>query len=181
MLLELLAKNWWVFVLRGVLAILFGLGTYVMPGVSLAALILVYGAYALSDGVVAVVGAVTGRAAGERLDPSLILIGLVGVAAGLTTFVYPGLTALLLLYFIAGWHIVRGLTEIIVAIRLRKEIEGEFGLALAGVGSVLFGLFLAARPGAGALAWLWLIAGFSIVFGVVSLALGFKLRARARN
>lgn len=180
MLLDLLARNWWVFVLRGVLAMLFGLGTYAMPGVSLAALVLVYGAYAVSDGVVAAVGALTGRATGERLDLSVLLIGLAGIAAGVATFAYPGLTALVLLYLIALWHIGRGLTEIFVAIRLRKEIEGELWLMLAGAGSVAFGLFLAARPDAGVLALLWLVAGFSILFGIASVALGLTLRTRAR-
>lgn len=179
MLLELLAKNWWVFVIRGVLAILFGVATYVMPALSLAALVMVYGAYALSDGVVAAVAAFSGRRAGDGFPWSVLFIGLAGIAAGITTFMYPGLTALILLYFIAAWHVVRGFTEIAVAIRLRKEIEGEFWLILAGALSVLFGLFLYARPGAGALALLWMIAGFAIVFGVISIALGFKLKSRA--
>jgi len=90
---------------------------------------------------------------------------------------YPGLTALILLYFIAAWHIVRGVFEIVVAIRLRKEIEGEGWLIVAGVLSVLFGLFLYARPGAGALALLWLIGTFALVLGVILIALGFRLKS----
>ena len=152
-----------------------------MPGISLAALVLVYGAYALSDGVVATVTAFTGRSGGDGFPWWALLTGVTGIVAGLLTFAYPGLTALVLLYVIAAWHIGRGVTDIVLAVKLRKEIEGEFWLALAGALSALFGLFLFARPGAGALALLWMIAGFSIVFGVIAIALGVKLRSRATS
>jgi uncharacterized membrane protein HdeD (DUF308 family) len=178
MILERLAKNWWVFVLRGVLAILFGIGTYLMPGITLTALVLLYGVYALGDGVVAAIAAFTRRVPGEGFPWSVLLIGLVGIAAGIVTFMYPGFTALLLLYFIAAWHIVRGIMEIVVAFQLRKEIEGEGWLMAAGLLSILFGVFLYARPGAGALALLWMIGAFSIVFGIIAIMLGFRLKAR---
>jgi uncharacterized membrane protein HdeD (DUF308 family) len=176
MIVERLAKNWWVFLLRGVLAILFGLGAMVLPGITLAALVLLYGAYALADGVVAAIAAFTKRKAGEGFPWSVLVIGLAGIAAGVLTFMYPGLTALVLLYFIAAWHVVRGISEIVVAIRLRKDIKGEGWLIAGGVLSVLFGLFLYARPGAGAVARIWMIGAFAILFGIVLVALSFRLK-----
>jgi uncharacterized membrane protein HdeD (DUF308 family) len=177
MMKERLARNWWVFLVRGVLAILFGIGAMVMPGVTLAALVLLYGAYAFADGLIAAVAAFTKRKAGEAFPWSVLIIGLAGIAAGVVTFMYPGLTALLLLYFIAAWHVVRGISEIVVAIRLRKEIQGEGWLIAGGVLSVLFGLFLYVRPGAGAIALIWVIGSFATLFGVILIALGFKLKS----
>jgi uncharacterized membrane protein HdeD (DUF308 family) len=175
MLLQRLAKHWWVFVIRGVLAILFGIGAFFWPGITLAALILVFGAYAVVDGAFALVAAFANRGAHEGFPWALLLVGLVGVGAGLLTFFYPGLTAFALLFFIAFWNIVRGIFEIVVAIRLRKELEGEGWLMLGGAASVLFGLLLIARPGAGALALLWLIGA------IVMIALGFRLKGAARH
>jgi len=179
MMLRRLAKNWWVFVLRGVLGILFGLGTFVVPGITLAALILLYGAYAAGDGIVAMVAAFTHRRPGEGFPWSVLLIGVVGIVAGVVTLMFPGLTALILLYFIAAWLIIRGISEIVVAIQLRKEIQGEGWLIAGGVLSVLFGMFLYARPGAGALAVLWTIGTFAILLGIIAIVLGFKLRRLA--
>jgi len=178
-MLRRLAKNWWVFVLRGVLGILFGLGTFVVPGITLATLILLYGAYAASDGIVAMVAAFTQRRPGEAFPWSVLLIGVVGIVAGVVTFMYPGLTALILLYFIAAWLIIRGISEIVVAIQLRKEIQGEGWLIAGGVLSVLFGMFFYASPGAGALAVLWTIGTFAILLGIIAIVLGFKLRRLA--
>ena len=176
MILQRLAVNWWVFVLRGVLAILFGLGTFVMPGMTLLVLVMLYAAYAFGDGLVAAIAAFTRRKPGEAFPWSVLLIGLVGVAAGIVAFMYPGLTAIVLLYLIAAWHIVRGISEIFVAVQLRKEIEGEGWLIAGGALSVLFGLFLFARPGAGALALLWMIGAFAILFGIITVVVGFKLK-----
>jgi uncharacterized membrane protein HdeD (DUF308 family) len=176
-MLQLLSKTWWVFVLRGVLAILFGIAAFVMPGVTLAALILIYAVYALMDGAFALVAAFSRRSAGEGFPWSVLLIGLAGIFAGIIAFVYPGATALVLLYLIAAWHIVRGAFEVAVAIRLRKEIEGEGWLIAAGLMSILFGAFLVLRPAAGALALLWVIGSFAIIFGILLIALGFRLKS----
>jgi uncharacterized membrane protein HdeD (DUF308 family) len=178
MILERLAQHWWVFVLRGIFAILFGIGAFVMPGITLAALVLLYGAYALVDGVVAAVAAITRRRPGEGFPWPVLLIGLAGIVAGIVALAYPGLTALVLVYLIAAWHVLRGAFEIIVAIQLRKELEGEGWLIAGGALSVLFGLFLYARPGAGALALLWVIGVFALVFGVIAVILGFQLKRR---
>lgn len=176
MIRELLAKNWWVFVLRGVLAILFGIGAFAMPGITLSAIIMLYALYAVGDGIVAAMAAFSQRQPGDPFPWSVFLIGLVSLAAGVGAFMYPGLTALALLYLIAGWHVVRGVSEILVALRLRKEIEGEGWLIAGGVLSVLFGLFLFARPGVGAIGMLWMLGSFAILFGVILVVLGFKLK-----
>jgi uncharacterized membrane protein HdeD (DUF308 family) len=125
------------------------------------------------------VAAFAQRRPGEGFPWSVLLIGLVGVVAGVVTFMYPGLTALVLLYLIAAWLIVRGISEIVVAIQLRKEIQGEGWLIAGGVLSVLFGMFLYARPGAGALAVLWTIGTFAVLLGIIAVVLGFKLKRLA--
>jgi uncharacterized membrane protein HdeD (DUF308 family) len=123
------------------------------------------------------VAAFARRRPSEGFPWMVLLIGLAGIAAGVVTFMYPGLTALILLYFIAAWHIVRGLFEIVVAIQLRKEIEGEGWLIAGGVLSVLFGLLLFARPLTGALAVLWMIGFFAVLFGAILIGVGVKLKA----
>jgi uncharacterized membrane protein HdeD (DUF308 family) len=175
-MLRTLAQNWWAIVLRGVCAVLFGVGAFVWPGITLAVLILLYGAYALIEGVLAVAWALVGRRAGP-FPWGVFLAGLAGVAVGVVTFFYPGLTALALLYLIAAWAIVRGVFEIIAAIHLRKELENEWLLGLSGLLSVVLGVFLVMAPGAGALAVLWWIGAFSIVFGVLTIFLGFRLKS----
>ena len=170
-----LARNWWLLALRGVLAILFGLAAFAWPGATVAALVLLFGAYALVDGIFALVAAVLRATRHERWG-MLLLEGLAGIAIGVLTFIWPGMTALVLLYLIAAWAVVTGILEIAAAIRLRQEIDNEWLLALAGAASVIFGLLLFFRPGAGALAVIWLIAAYAIVFGVLLIALAWRLR-----
>src|SRR5258705_3239699 len=148
---DMLSGNWWLVALRGVAGILFGLCTLVAPGISLAALVLLYGAYAFADGLLAIVSAVRRRGAGHRWG-LLLVEGLVGIAAGVLTVIWPGITALALLYLIAAWALVTGVLEIAAAIRLRKIISDEWLLALSGVASVVFAVVLMLFPGAGALA-----------------------------
>ena len=174
-MLQTLAQNWWAIVLRGVCAILFGLGAYLWPGITLAALVLLYGAYALLDGILAVAWSFVKRQAGG-FPWGVFVAGLAGIAAGILTFVWPGLTALVLLYLIAGWAIVRGVFEIVAAISLRKELRNEWLLGLSGLLSIVLGVVLIAAPGAGALALLWWIGAFAIVFGVLTVILGFRLK-----
>jgi uncharacterized membrane protein HdeD (DUF308 family) len=169
-----LAKNWWLLLLRGIAAIIFGLLAFAWPGLTLVTLILLYGAYALVDGVLAIVAAITGGVPGSRWW--LAIVGLLGIAAGLVTFLTPGLTALVLLFFIAGWAIVTGVFQIIGAIKLRKEIDNEWLLILGGIISVLFGVGMMSAPGAGALALVWVIGAYSMVMGVIFVALAFRLR-----
>jgi uncharacterized membrane protein HdeD (DUF308 family) len=169
-----LAKNWWMLLLRGIAAIIFGLLALAWPGMTLLTLILFYGAYVLVDGVLAIVAAITGGAPMPRWW--LAIVGLLGIAAGLLTFLMPGLTAILLLYFIAGWAIATGVLQIIGAIRLRKEIDNEWLLILGGIVSVLFGAVMMAAPGAGALALITVIGIYTVIIGVLLVALSFRLK-----
>ncbi|MGH7332888.1 MAG: HdeD family acid-resistance protein [Candidatus Rokuibacteriota bacterium] len=172
----MITLSWWALALRGVLAILFGLLVFLWPGITLFVLLLFFGAHALIDGVLALVAAFRGSTSGGRWWAMLIQ-GILGIATGIVTFVWPGLTAIVLLYFIAIWAIVIGIFEIAAAIRLRKEIEGEWLLALRGVLAVLFGVILIVNPGAGALAVVWTIGVFSIALGVLELVLAVRLRS----
>ena len=169
-----LARNWWLLLLRGIAAIIFGLLALAWPGLTLLTLILFYGAFALVDGVLAIVAAITGGVPGSRWW--LAIVGLLGIGAGLLTFLTPGLTALVLLYFIAVWAIVTGVFEIIGAIKLRKEIDNEWLLILGGIISVLFGVGMMLAPGAGALALVWVIGAYSVVMGAIFVALAFRLK-----
>ena len=170
-----LSRNWWVVVLRGVLAILFGVMALIWPGLTLEVLVLFFGVYAFVDGVFAIVAAFTNRA-GRQIWWVLLLEGLVGMAAGLIAFFRPGLATLVLLYVIAFWAITTGVLEILAAIRLRKEINGEWKLALSGVLSMGFGILLLLFPAAGVLTIIWMIGIYSIIFGVILLILGRSLR-----
>jgi uncharacterized membrane protein HdeD (DUF308 family) len=177
---DILSRGWWLVLLRGLAAIVFGLLTLLRPGISLAALVLLFGVYALVDGVLDVWHAVSGRKENEHWWV-LLLGGLLGVVVGLITLTTPGITALALLFYIAIWSIARGVLEIVAAIRLRKEIEGEWLFILGGLASVLFGVLLITRPGAGALAVLWLIGIYAIIFGIITVALAFKVRGFAQR
>lgn len=173
-LLHALAENWWMFLVRGIAAIVFGVLAFVWPLLTLVTLVLFYGAFMVVDGIVAIVAAIKGFNPKARWW--LLLAGVCGVAAGLLTFFMPGVTALVLLVIIAAAAIIGGVFQIIGAIALRKEIEGEWLLILGGVISVAFGIALLAQPAAGALALVWLIAAYSIVLGLIFIALAFRLR-----
>ena len=172
----ILRRNWWVLLLRGLAAIAFGVLIWFQPGISLAALVLLFGAYALADGILGVGGAIAGRKDHEYWWV-MLLEGLLGIVVGVLTFIAPGVTTLVLLLYIAVWAVATGVLEIVAAIRLRKEIQGEWLLILSGLASVVFGILLMAQPGAGALALLWLIAAYAIVFGVLLVILAFKARS----
>ncbi len=177
-LLHALAPGWWVLVLRGAVAILFGILALSWPGLTLATLVLLYGAFAAADGVLALWAAFRG---GAKPYPTwwLVIVGLLGIAAGIVTFSYPALTAVLLVMFIGAWALVHGIFEIVGAIRLRKEIDNEWLLILSGLVSVIFGLLVLAAPGAGALALVWLIAIYAIAFGILTIGLGLRLKSYA--
>ena len=176
-----LARNWWVFLLRGIVAIFFGVLTALMPGITLTLLVLLFGAYAIVEGGFNVVAGIR-RRRGERLWWLLLLEGLVSIAAGVIAFILPGLTALMLVLVIGAWAIITGVLEIVAAILLRKQIRGEWWLALSGVLSLAFGVLVMLWPGPGALALVLWIAAYSIAFGVLTVALAFRLRgARERT
>jgi uncharacterized membrane protein HdeD (DUF308 family) len=172
-----IARNWWVLLLRGICAILFGLLAWTWPGLTLAVLILLYGAYAFVDGVAAIaIGAAARRHADGRVWWEMILVGILGVCAGIVAVLWPGLTAFALLMVIAAWAIVRGVFEIAAAVRLRKLIDNEWALIAGGVLSILFGVVLFLRPGPGALALIWVIGLFAVIYGVFAIALALQLR-----
>ena len=175
-MLAQLARNWWALAARGLAAVLFGILVFVWPGVSLAVLVLLFGAYAFVDGIFALVATVRASAEGRPAWPVLVE-GLAGIGAGLVTVIWPGITTLVLLYVVAAWAVITGLFEILAAVRLRADLQDEWLLGLGGLASVIFGVFLFVSPGAGVLAVLWLVGGYAIFFGVVLIALALRLRA----
>lgn len=175
-----LAHNWWAIALRGLCGVIFGLVTFFAPGISLAALVLLYGAYAFVDGVFALVSAIRSHRPRERWF-FLVLEGIVGVAAGVVTLLWPGITAIALLFVIAAWAVVTGAFEVAAAIRLRKVIEHEWLLALSGVASIALGVFLVLYPGAGALALVLWIGAYALVSGALLIGLAFRLRTWDRT
>ena len=171
-MLHLLARHWWALALRGVFAVLFGLLTFLIPGITLLTLVLLFGAYAILDGIFDIVSAV--RAPGRHWP--LVLEGVVGIIIGILTFLWPGITTMVLLYLIAFWAIFTGILEIVAGIRLREVIANEWLLILMGVLSVLFGFLILIFPGAGALAIVIWIGAYALLFGIMLIALAFLLR-----
>lgn len=172
-------RNWWTLALRGLLAVIFGVLAFVWPGITLLSLVFLFGAYAIVDGVFAIVAGVRRRE--QKRWWLLFIQGILGVIAGILAFTLPGMTALILLGLIAGWALFSGVLEIVAAIQMRKYITGEWLLALSGIASVLFGVLLLLNPAAGALAVVWIIGVYAVLFGVLLLALGFKLRGLERT
>lgn len=170
-LLDGLSQKWWVLLLRGILAILFGILAFTMPGLTIASLVMLLGVYFLVDGIVAIWAGGTAGAWG------IVLSGIVGVIAGIYTFMSPGAAAVGLIWVIAIWAVVRGILEIVAAIQVRKEIENEWMLILGGVFSIIVGIWLFLRPGAGALGMMWLIGSFAIIYGIVMIVLSFRLKS----
>lgn len=176
MILETLKRHWWVPVLRGVAAIVFGVIALWYPGLTLAVLVIFFGAWVLVDGIFRVIGAIAGHASDADWGFHLI-IGIVGIIIGVLTFRAPRITALALLIYIAAWALMIGASEIALAIKLRKEIKGEWFLILMGLASIIFAVLLLWNPAPGALALIWLIGSYAIVFGLLAIFLGFKLRS----
>jgi len=173
---DLVTRYWWVLVVRGVLAFLLGLLALGWPGLTLEVFILWFGAFALVDGVFAIFNAIGARS--ENDDWWLVLLGgLASVLVGVVTFRAPGLALVALLLYVAAWALVKGVVEIVAAVRLRRVIEGEFWLALGGVASIAFAVLLMAYPLMGALTLLWVIGIYAMVFGVIMVMLGFRVRS----
>jgi uncharacterized membrane protein HdeD (DUF308 family) len=170
-----LSRNWWVLLMRGILAVVFGITALINPALTLAVLVLYIGAWYLVDGIFSVITSLTAPK-GYRGWLWLLVSGVIGVIIGLITFFMPGVTAVVLLYYVIAWLVVTGVMQVIAGIRLRKEISGEFFLITGGLLSVLFGLYLLMNPGAGALAVIWLIGAYAILFGVIMVITAFQLR-----
>jgi uncharacterized membrane protein HdeD (DUF308 family) len=172
---ETFRLNWWLLALRGLLAVIFGVLAFMWPGATLLTLVWLFGAFALVNGILSLVLAAKTPKGYPKVG-SLVLAGILGILAGLLAFVMPGITALGLLILIAAWAIVTGVMELVAAVRLRKIITNEWLLILAGIASVVFGVILLIQPAAGALALIWLIATWAIVFGVLLMILAFRMR-----
>ncbi len=175
-MIETLKRHWWVPVIRGIAAIVFGVIAFTHPVMAAATLVLFFGAWVLIDGICRVIGAIGHRSS----DPDWgwhILIGIVGIIVGLLTFHAPQVTALALVIYIAAWALMIGVTEIAFAIRLRREIKGEWFLILMGLASIIFAILLLWNPIAGAAAVIWLIAWYAVVIGILAIFFGFRLRS----
>src|SRR6266705_6600459 len=178
MLIETLKRHWWVPVIRGIAAIVFGVIAFTHPVMAAATLVLFFGAWVLVDGVFRVVGAI-GHSASDPYWRIHLIIGILGIIIGFLTFHAPRITALALVIYIAAWALMIGATEIALAIKLRREIKGEWFLILMGLASILFAVMLLWNPIPGALALVWLIGSYAIVFGVLAIIFGFRLRSLA--
>lgn len=185
-MLEMVARSWWVLLLRGLVAVGFGVIALVWPGITTLALVIVFGAYVLADGVLDLIMAIGGRGSrgvalsgGDRVW--LGFLGLIGVGAGLVAFFWPAITTVALLWVIAWWAIIRGLLELITAWRLRAELTNEWMWVLTGILSIGLGALLIAQPAAGALALVFWIGVFSIAWGVALSILAFRVKGMARG
>jgi uncharacterized membrane protein HdeD (DUF308 family) len=175
-MLEILSRYWWAVALRAVAAVVFGIVAVIWPDVTLGVLVLLFGAYALVDGVIALTTALFGGRLGGRRRGWLVLEGVLGIVVGLSTFAWPDITTVALLWLIAAWAIGTGVLELGTAVALRRELTNEWRLVLSGVLSVAFGLFLAVRPQQGALALVGVVGLYAIVFGIALVALARRLR-----
>jgi uncharacterized membrane protein HdeD (DUF308 family) len=176
MLIEALKRHWWVPVIRGIAAIVFGVIAFVYPGLTIATLVLFFGAWVLIDGIFRIVGAIGHRASDPDWGWQLV-IGILGIVVGLLTFHAPQITALALVIYIAAWALMIGASEIALAVKMRREIKGEWFLILMGLASIAFAVLLLWNPIAGAAAVIWLIAWYAVVIGILAIFFGFRLRS----
>jgi uncharacterized membrane protein HdeD (DUF308 family) len=179
-MLELMTRHWWVLILRGLAAVIFSVLAFVLPGMTLGVLVLMFGAYMLVDGAFRVASAIGARRSSGPWG-LLLLHGLLGIGLGIFTWIAPGITAVALLAYIAVWAVITGVLEIVAAIRLRHEIHGELWLGLSGALSIAFGVLLLLFPLAGALTMIWMLAGYTMAFGISMVVLGVRMRRMARR
>ena len=169
-------RNWWMYLVRGLLAVTFGILAIISPASTELALVLLFGAYALMDGAFAVAAGIASYRHFDRWW-AVLLEGVTGIVIGLLTFFWPTITELALLYFIAAWAIITGIFEIAAAIEFRHVISGEWAMILGGLLSILFGILLFVFPGAGAVSIIWLIGIYAIAFGIMEMIFAFRLRS----
>ncbi len=175
---EQIAANWWVLAVRGAIAVILGIIAFARPGAALAVLVTFFGAYALVDGVFALIAAARWHHVDERWW-LLMLEGVFGIGVGIFVYAHPAATALGLITIIGVWAIVTGIVEIAAAIRLHRIISGEWLLGISGAVSILFGIALLAAPGAGLLVWIYLMGGYALLFGISLLVAAFRLRGHS--
>jgi uncharacterized membrane protein HdeD (DUF308 family) len=176
---SLVARYWWTLVIRGLVALVFGVAMFVLPGPTLAALVLVFGAYTIADGVAALIIGIKQFGDEDRWWVTL-LGGVLSVSAGAIALLSPGAVVLAVLWLIAAWAIARGAVDVVAAVQLRRVIEGEWLLALGGLLSIVFGLLLLVYPDAGVLAVITFVGSFAVVLGIVLSVCGLRLRRVAR-
>lgn len=175
MMIETLKRHWWVPVIRGIAAIVFGIIAFTHPVMAIATLVLFFGAWVLIDGIFRIFGAIKHRGSDSDWAWQLV-IGLIGIIVGLLTFHAPQVTALALVIYIAAWALMIGASEIVMAVKLRHEIKGEWLLILMGLASIVFAVLLLWNPVAGAAAVIWLIAWYAVVLGILAIFFGFRLK-----
>jgi uncharacterized membrane protein HdeD (DUF308 family) len=173
---DALARNWWALLIRGIAAVVFGVLAFLWPGATIVAIGILFGAYAFVDGIFAIVSAVRAAEGRQRWWP-FVIEGIVGLLIAAITFYDVGITIFALYITIAAWAFITGILEIVAAVELRKAIQGEFWLVLGGIVSILFGVLMIWRPLAGALAIIWIIGAYAIVFGIMMIGLSFRLRS----
>jgi uncharacterized membrane protein HdeD (DUF308 family) len=175
-MLNLLARNWWLIEIRGVAAIAFGIMAFLWPGLTLIVLITLFAAFMLIDGVSLLVALFRGDTAtrGHRL--AVGLMGVLSIGAAIVAVAVPGLTALALLYLVAFWAIALGISQLITAFRLRRDVSGEVWLVLGGLLTIVFGVLLLAFPGTGLVSLIWLVGAWAIAYGFTSLVVAWRLR-----
>lgn len=173
-MLEFISRNWWVYLLRGLVAVAFGVIALVWPGIALGALIVLFAVYAFADGILSIGGLLIG----VRVGPwwAQLLMGLLSIVAGVIAVVSPGITALVLLLVIASWAIANGILGLYMAVRFRRVLTNEWMLGLSAVLSIVFGVVLLLSPGAGILSLLWLLGVFAVALGVTLIAFAFRVR-----
>jgi uncharacterized membrane protein HdeD (DUF308 family) len=169
-------SNWWALGLRALAAILLGIIALALPGPTLAAIVIVFGIYAITDGVLAIIAAIRGIRRKERWG-AMLFEGIIGIVAGAIALVWPGIGALALTFLVAGWALATGAFEIAAAIRLRKIMTGEWLLMIAGILSIVLGVLVAAFPGVGALTLVWWLGAYALAYGVISLVLALRVRS----
>ncbi len=174
-MIRFLVENWWTFLIRGVIAILFGLAAIIWPSLTVTILVFVFGAYVIVDGIFSIAVSIMTRKQNDQWWVG-ILLGIAAIIIGIWAMLFPDLTAIGLVYFIGAWWLVSGILEIIFAIRVRKEIENEWFLILGGVISVIAGALFMLFPGSGAISLIWIIGLFAIFLGVMFVVLAFRLR-----
>lgn len=175
MMIETLKRHWWVPVIRGIAAIVFGIIAFTHPVMAIATLVLFFGAWVLIDGIFRIFSAIKHRGSDSDWAWQLV-IGLIGIIVGLLTFHAPQVTALALVIYIAAWALMIGASEIVMAVKLRHEIKGEWLLILMGLASIVFAVLLLWNPVAGAAAVIWLIAWYAVVLGILAIFFGFRLK-----
>jgi uncharacterized membrane protein HdeD (DUF308 family) len=175
-----IASRWGWVVFRGVIGVLFGLIAFARPGAMALSMVLVFGCYAFISGIATIIAAARSGRAGERWG-ALLVEGLLGVAVGVLAVLWPTTMALTFVWLIGFWAIFSGVLEISSAIRLRKIIDHEWALGIAGALSIAFGLLMFYRPVAGGVAVVWWLGAYALLFGVLMIVLGFRLRSFAKT